>query len=117
MAYDASLYNPYGAHVRQKPINGLISIDSIEGGQMYPMPPDSVSPPLFLNEEDAFLIKRTDGGGAATLKKYSFTEVPLQDKEDSELYVTKEHFDNWANQIMEVINGKHIVSEQSKQEQ
>lgn len=88
MAYNPSLYNPYGVPVPQQPVNGLVSIDSEDSWQMYPLPPNSVSQPLFLTNEDAFIIKRTDGAGVGTAKKYSYTEIPLGG-EDSELYVTK----------------------------
>ena len=113
MAYNPALYNPYGLQTQQvQPTNGLVWIDGIEGAQMNQMAPDSVSPPLFLKEEDSIIIKTTDGGGAASLKKYSFSEVPLQ-QNDSELYVTKEYFDAKIGEITEAINGKHIASEQS----
>lgn len=105
----APLYNPYGFHqAMQQPVNGLIRIDSIEGGQMYQLPPNSVSPPLFLSNEAAFLIKTTDGGGAATLKKYSFKEEPLEPS--SKDYVTKADFDAFVQEIRGVIDGKSVVS-------
>ena len=111
MAYDPSLYNPYGLQMPQQPVNGLVSIDSIEGGEMYPLPPNSVSPPLFLNNENAFIVKRTDGGGAYSLKKYTFAEEELPGANE-ELYVTKEYFDSQIAEIKEAINGKRIVPEQ-----
>mgnify|MGYP006916039939 CR=1 FL=1 len=122
MAYNPALYSPYGMQLQPQqmqpampaqPSNGLVWIDTIEGAQMYRMAPDSVSPPLLLKDEDAFIVKTTDGGGAATLKKFSFTEVPLTEEKDSELYVTKEYLDKWGNQMMEAINGKRTASEQS----
>lgn len=125
MAYDPSLYNPYGNQQFQNmnwsyrptvttapPINGLIRIDGIEGAQMYQLPPNSVSPPLFVGDENAFFIKTTDGGGAATLKKYTFAEAPMPSNNNSSEFVTREYFDQQMNNIMEAINGKHPVSEQ-----
>lgn len=113
MAYNASLYNPYlqPPQFTRPPVNGLIKVDSIEGAQMYQLPPNSVSPPLFLASENAFFVKTTDGGGAFTLKKYTFSEAPIE-QSDSSNYVTKEYFDSWTEKIMEAINGKHTVSEQ-----
>ena len=127
MAYNPSLYNPYGSQQFQPTVsypatyqstfqptpsvNGLVRIESIEGAQMYQLPPNSVSPPLFLGEENAFFIKTTDGGGAATLKKYTFAEAPITDN-NSDDFVTREYFDQQMNNIMEAINGKYSVSGQ-----
>jgi len=117
MAYDPMVYNQgngrYGMF--QPPVNGLVRIEGIEGAQMYQLPPNSVSPPLFLGSENAFYIKTTDGGGAATIKKYVFEEAKEPVKDDSG-YVTKEYFDDWASKIMEAINGKHTVQGQPGQE-
>ena len=124
MAYDPNLYNPmqlrqtspysYG-YQPQVPVNGLVRIESIEGAQMYYLPPNSVSPPLFLGSENAFYIKTTDGGGAATIKKYVFEEVKETIQSDSE-FVTREYFDSWANRIMEAIDGKHSIQGSPEQE-
>ena len=121
MAYNPSLYNPYGLQqptvspqapqMFQQPVNGLVRIESIEGAQMYQLPPNSVSPPLFLGSEAAFFIKTTDGGGAATLKKYSFKEEPMMMDNNSSEFVTREYFDQQMNNILEAINGKPAVSE------
>ena len=114
MAYDPSLYNPYGLQQfqpRVQPINGLIQVNGIEGAQMYQLPPGSVSPPLFLKDENAFFVKTTDDGGAASIKKYTFEEAPITNNNSTE-YVTREYFDQQMNNIMEAINGKHPVSEQ-----
>lgn len=127
MAYNPSLYNPYGTqqfqpttmatsgymptYTPQQPINGLIKVTGIEGAQMYQLPPGSVSPPLFLESENAFFVKTTDDGGAATIKKYKFEEAPMTASGGSE-FVTKEYFDQQISSIMEAINGKHTVSKQ-----
>lgn len=79
---------------------------------MYQMPPGSVSPPLFLEDENAFFVKTTDDGGAASIKKYTFDEVPMTTNNNSSEFVTREYFDQQMNNILEAINGKHSVSEQ-----
>lgn len=132
MAYNPSLYNPYGSQqfqptvtqpnwyyqptvtqMQQQPINGLIKVTGIEGAQMYQLPPGSVSPPLFLEEENAFFVKTTDDGGAATIKKYTFEEAPIANaSNNSGDFVTREYFDQQMNNILEAINGKHLVPEQ-----
>lgn len=128
MAYNPSIYSPYAAQQYQptmppanqqymsafqpqQPINGLIKVDGIEGARMYQLPPNSVSPPLFIGSENAFFIKTTDGGGAATLKKYTFDEAPMNDSVSGE-FVTREYFDRQMNNILEAINGQHTVQGQ-----
>lgn len=119
MAYNPSTYNPYGLQqlqpmmARTQPVNGLVQVSGIEGAQMYQLPPGSTSPPLFLADENAFFVKTTDDGGAATIKKYRFEEVPMITASDSE-FVTREYFDQQIKGIMEAINGKHPVPEQSE---
>ena len=129
MAYNPSLYNPYGSQQfqptisypqqyqptiqPQHPVNGLIKVTGIEGAQMYQLPPGSVSPPLFLEDENAFFVKTTDDGGAATIKKYTFEEAPIANVDDNPNgFVTREYFDRQMQNIMEAINGKHTVPEQ-----
>lgn len=112
MAYNANLYNPYS--FPQQPVNGLVSITSEEGAKLYQLPPNSVSPPLFLESENTFFIKRTDGGGAATISKYTFDEAPMEQEGNSN-YVTKDYLDKRIDEIMEAINGKHTVSEPEQQ--
>ncbi len=129
MAYNPSLYNPYGSQQfqptisypqqfqptmqPQQPINGLIKVTGIEGAQMYQLPPGSVSPPLFLEDENSFFVKTTDDGGAATIKKYTFEEAPIIDTSNNQNdFVTREYFDQQMQNIMEAINGKHFVPEQ-----
>ena len=129
MAYNPSLYNPYGSQQfqptisypqqyqptmqPQHPVNGLIKVTGIEGAQLYQLPPGSVSPPLFLEDENAFFVKTTDDGGAATIKKYTFEEAPIVNADDNPNgFVTREYFDKQMQNIMEAINGKHTVPEQ-----
>lgn len=120
MAYNANLYSPYAGQQFQpqqqifqpmQPVNGLVQVDGIEGAKMFQLPPNSVSPPLFLAEENAFFIKTTDGGGAASLKKYTFQEEPISSNTNGD-FVTREYFDNKINEMMEAINGQHTVQGQ-----
>ena len=113
MAYNPTLYNPYGLQPQQ-PVDTMVWISSTEEGWTYPVAPGSVSPPLWLTGENAFLRKQVDEHGSASLKRFLFNEVPLEEKEDSELYVTKEYFDSQLAEIKEAINGERIASEQPK---
>ena len=105
MAYNPSLYNPYGF---TSPVDGLVKVDSIEGVNAYYLPPNSVSPPLFLSSENVFFVKKTDGGGGATIRKFTFEEEVVDPQSDPN-YVTKDYLDARINELMEAINGKHPV--------
>ena len=126
MAYNPNLYNPYGSQQfqptisfpqqtqptfqPQQPINGLIWIDGIQGAQMYPLPPNSTSPPLMFKNESKFAVKTTDGGGAGSVRLFSFTEdEPTPDPSTNANYVTHDDFESFKKEIMEAINGKPAV--------
>lgn len=111
MAYNPSLYNPYGLPQFQAPVNGLVRVESIEEANAYQIPPNSVSPPLFLDSEDSFFIKTTDANGGSTIKKYTFVEEPIPTSNISGEFVTREYFDQQMNNILEAINGKLAVQE------
>ena len=115
MAYDPNAYIPTRSW--SQPMKGLVRIESIDAARVYFLPPSSVSPPLFLSDENAFIIKTTDDIGMASLKKYRFEEIPIEDEHSSEEFITREYFDRRINEIMEVINGQYTVSEQSTSEQ
>jgi len=121
MAYDPSIYNPYSqlypATNRMNvlsPTNGLVSVESYEGAQLYNLPPESVSPPLFLSSDNIFFVKTTDRDGVASIKAYKFEECEIpQAISDSVEYVTKADLTEFENRILEAINGQHTVSEPS----
>lgn len=111
MAYNPSLYNPYGQQpyqwsqpAWQRPINGLVSVTGMEGAKAYQMPPNS-SMPLFDADEDLLYVKTTDAAGYPTIKTFSFkpTEQPKHAAEPA--YVTREDFDALAAKI-DVLVGK-----------
>lgn len=118
MAYNPNLYNPYGYSqqmpAQQQSVNGLIWIDGIEGAQMYPLPPNSTSPPLMWKNEPYFSIKTTDAGGAFTVKTFKFQEEILQSQVANDT-VTREDFDKFKQEVMEAINGKPAVSESASE--
>lgn len=112
MAYNPNLYNPYGQtnfqqYAPPQPMNGLMQVDSFEGAELYVMPPNSVSPPLFLTSDNVFFVKTTDAGGAATIKRYRFEEEEIEPDDTGSDYVTKADFKAFADKVMEAINGKH----------
>lgn len=116
MTYDPMFYNPYlnRPFQQSQPVNGLVRIESMDDAKVYQLPPNSVSPPLFLGSENAFFIKTTDASGGGTLKKYKFEEEPIPSDNINSNFVTREYFDQQMNNIMEAINGKHSVSESAE---
>ena len=119
MAYDPTIYSQYnqllpatnGMNV-QTPTYGLVSVESYEGAQLYRLPPDSVSPPLFLSSDNIFYVKTTDKDGVASIKAYKFEECEIpQAVHDSTEFVTKADLTAFEDRILEAINGQHTVSE------
>ena len=117
MAYDPMIYNPYlnpsmWASNSQKQVNGLISVESYEGAQLYSLPPSSVSPPLFLSSDNVFFVKTTDSDGVPSIKAYKFEECEIpQSPVDNEDYVTKADLVAFEDRILEAINGQHSTPE------
>ena len=120
MAYDPSLYSPYGQLFNQNnkinmqpPVNGLVRVESYEGALLYALPPNSVSPPLFLGSENLFYVKTTDSDGVANIKAYKFEECEIpRSVVNSNEYVTRADLEELESRIIGAINGQHTVSEQ-----
>ena len=115
MAYNPSLYNPYGLqqpiqYQPQQSINGLSFIDKISDLDTLQMAPGSTSQPFFLKNENKFVVVSFDKTGASTKKMFSFDEIPMAMNNNSGDFVTREYFDQQMNNIMEAINGKFAIS-------
>jgi hypothetical protein len=138
MAYNPSLYNPYGsqqfqptisypqqfqptmqpqyqqqfaAQQQQQPINGLTFID-IDNIDSYQMPAGSVSQPLFVDAEH-FVIKTFDLNGGSSTEAYKATKIPLSSLLGSgnDNNVTRADLEAFKADIMEAINGKHSIAD------
>ncbi len=117
MPYNPNMYNLGGQQyfpqpsagfaMGQQPVNGLVAIDGIEGARMYQLPPNSVSPPLFLRNENAFFVKSTDGGGAPSLRRFTFSEDVIEPN-NAGMFVTRDYFDKQMKMIMEAINERAV---------
>lgn len=115
MAYNPNLYNPYQQNWQsfQQPVNGLVFKKNVEEAEQYWMPPNSISPALMLEDQDVFIVKRTDSSGGATLTAYSFKEIPLDSLVNSgKEYVTKKDLDDFMEKMMEAFNGKQSAGQE-----
>ena len=138
MAYDPNLYNPYNSmqfqptaqpnwvynptatrvnipqpqpqHPQAAPVTYIVPVKSVLEAKEYKEQQGS-EPPLFMLEDDnVFIKKEFDEQGGEKLKAFRFTEIPLNDIMPAEGdYVTKADFDNFANKVMEALNGKRTV--------
>lgn len=124
MAYNSQLLFPNGistgypqptapmpyqmTYQQQSPVNNIVWIDGIKGAEMYPLPPNSISPPLMWRNEPRFTVKTTDGGGAWTLETYRFEKEVLNDGASNDI-VTREDFESFKREVMEAVNGKPVV--------
>lgn len=95
----------------QQPINGLIWVDGDQGVQMYQMPPNSTSPALFYKDKPMFAVKVTDGGGAATTRKFTFEENVENPHAAQGEFITKSDLEAFKSEIMEALNGKSSIPE------
>ena len=120
MAYNPSLYNPYGLQQQpmqyyqqpmQQPVNGLSFIEKVSDLDTLQMAPGSTSQPYFLQDEDKFVIVSFDKTGASTKEMFSFEKIQMPANNNSGDFVTREYFDQQINNIMEAINGKHAIPE------
>ena len=131
MAYNPSLYNPYGSQQfqptisypqqyqptmqpmqqQQQPINGLTFID-IDNIDSYQMPAGSVSQPLFVDAEH-FVIKTFDLNGGSSTEAYKATKIPLSSLlgPGNDNNVTRADLEAFKDEIMEAINGKHSIAD------
>lgn len=125
MAYNPSLYNPYGLQMQpqfpqsfpqqpmqpQQPVNGLTFID-IDNIDSYQMPAGSVSQPLFVDAEH-FVIKTFDSNGGSSTEAYKATKIPLSSLlgPGNDNNVTRADLEAFKAEIMEAINGKHSIAD------
>jgi len=114
MPYDQNLFqNPYLSMQNQmfkSPVNGLVWVEGDEGAYAYPLPPNSVSPPLMYNNEPKFAVKTTDAAGIGSIRRFTFTEETVEKAPAvGGDFVTKGDLESFKRDIMEAINGKSIV--------
>jgi hypothetical protein len=95
----------------QAPANGLMFIDDIKELDTLQMAPGSISQPYFLKDEDKFIIVTFDNVGGSTKEMYSFKKEAMPATAASGDFVTREYFDRKIGDIMEAINGKHVVQQ------
>ena len=112
MAYNSSLYNPYGLQTpqaytpTQQPINGItfINVDDLDS---YWMPAGSVSQPLFV-DGNHFIVKTFDKNGGSAMEAYETKKIPLSSLLKLEdVNVTKADLEAFKAEIMEAINGRN----------
>lgn len=113
MAYNPSLYNPYGQPQpyswsqpsqpmwTPQPTNGLVRVKGRQGAEAYPMGPNSVSPVLLDEDQDVFYIKRTDASGIGTVDDFDFAPRAAV-QEQAPAYATAEQLDALAQRVEEI---------------
>ena len=94
MAYNPSLYNPYGTQpfgYQPQPINGLVSVTGLDGAKAYQLPPNS-SMPLFDKDNDILYVKTTDGAGFPTVRTFRFEPMEQEQPTHTD-YVPRAEFE------------------------
>lgn len=126
MAYNPSLYNPYGQqsftwsqpvwqnmqqNPSNQPVNGLVSVTGIEGAKAYQLPPNS-SMPLFDQNNDILYLKTTDSAGYPTIRTFSFKAVEQADQNPQPVdYVPRSEFDALVHDVKVLVDKVESVSE------
>lgn len=104
MAYNPNMYMPQGYQANawnqplQAPVNGLISVNGINGAKAYQMPPNSAIA-LFDANEDMMYIKTTDAAGYPTIKTFRFEAAENPEQAPAADYVSKDDFAKLAKQV------------------
>lgn len=143
MAYNPSFYNPYAPQqfqpsmqnmnwsyqptVTQPPVQPqrqqsapviyMVPVKGIPEIREY-KEQQGAEPPLFLLENvNAFIKKEFDEQGGEKLRAFRFDEIPLSDIMPAETsYVTKKDFENFANKVMEALNGERSIESKPETE-
>lgn len=74
----------------QKPVNGILWVQGIEGAKAYQLPPSSNVMLLDSDTEGRFYIKTSDNIGMCNLRIFEYIEITDKPQNDLSNYVTKE---------------------------
>lgn len=86
--------------------NQLIKVKDLDSAKAYPTSPNS-SVALFEENDDVMYIKSTDANNFPTIRKFRFTEEPLE-VPNSTQYVTIDEFNKFKE---EILNAKQFVQQ------
>lgn len=86
--------------------NQLIKVKDLDSAKAYPTSPNS-SFALFEENDDVMYIKTTDANNFPTIRKFRFTEEPLE-VPNSTQYVTIDEFNKFKE---EILNAKQFVQQ------
>lgn len=86
--------------------NQLIKVKDLDSAKAYPTSPNS-SVALFEENDDVMYIKTTDANNFPTIRKFRFTEEPLE-VPNSTQYVTIDEFNKFKE---EILNAKQFVQQ------
>lgn len=88
--------------------NQLIKVKDLDSAKAYPTSPNS-SVALFEENDDVMYIKTTDANNFPTIRKFRFTEEPIEVPNSSQ-YVTIDEFNKFKE---EILNAKQSLWEQA----
>lgn len=105
MPFNTNPYSMLFQQTAQTP-ERLKRIKGLEGAKSFSMVPNS-EVVLFEEDDDVMYVKTTDANNFPTLRKFRFTEEPLE-VPNSTQYVTIEMFNQFKE---ELLNAKQSVSD------
>ena len=100
--------NPYTMASLFPAVEKLKRVKGVDAAKAFPMGPDS-EVALFEEDDDVFYVKMTDANNFPSLRKFRFTEEPLE-VPNKEQYVTIDEFNKLKEELE---NAKQFIRKQT----
>ena len=107
----ASYRSPY--EVQNQP-QQIVSVKGMEGAKAYQMYPNSTVA-LFDSNNDLFYLKKTDGAGFATIRRFKFVEIGEEEnKVSSDFEKRLSDLSREVEELKGVVNGKFNIQQEQQ---
>ena len=104
-----SYRNPYEV---QNQSQQIVSVNGMEGAKAYQMYPNSTVA-LFDSNNDIFYLKKTDGAGFATIRRFKFVEIGEEEnKVSSDFEKRLSDLSKEVEELKGVVNGKLNIQQE-----
>ena len=98
--------------------NGILWVSGEVGAKSYLVAPGT-SVLLMDSDDTVFYLKTADQSGMPSLRTFKYSEVTSQksfNKTDQNNFVNREEFENFKNNILEMINKNQLLVNKDEQE-
>ena len=104
---------------QQQNNNGILWVSGEVGAKSYLVAPGT-SVLLMDSDDTVFYLKTADQSGMPSLRTFKYSEITGQkhfNKTDQNNFVNREEFENFKNNILEMINKNQLLVNKDEQEQ